>query len=164
MITLEPISPLRTGIFKSVRLRALQDSPLAFGSTYAKESALSDSDWEGRAVKWNNGRSAGFVAMDGQTPCGLVAVLLDEQEKTHAQLVSMWVAPTHRRLGTGQLLVSKVISWCIEKRVNLLKLSVTSNNDVATRFYERLGFARTGRTEPYPNDPALLEYEMSRPL
>jgi len=31
-------------------------------------------------------------------------------------------------------------------------------------FYERLGFIRTGRTEPYPNDPALIEYEMSRPV
>jgi ribosomal protein S18 acetylase RimI-like enzyme len=41
---------------------------------------------------------------------------------------------------------------------------VTSRNDAAMRFYERLGFKRTGRTEPYPDDPALVEYEMARPL
>jgi ribosomal protein S18 acetylase RimI-like enzyme len=39
---------------------------------------------------------------------------------------------------------------------------VTSINEPAIRFYERLGFARTGRTEPYPNDQAVIEYEMAR--
>jgi len=29
-------------------------------------------------------------------------------------------------------------------------------------FYRRLGFERTGRMEPYPNDPAVVEYEMVR--
>jgi ribosomal protein S18 acetylase RimI-like enzyme len=45
-----------------------------------------------------------------------------------------------------------------------LQLMVTSNNEPATRFYERLGFTRTGRTEPYPNDPVVIEYEMARPI
>jgi len=31
-------------------------------------------------------------------------------------------------------------------------------------FHQRLGFTLTGRTEPYANDPALIEYEMSRPI
>jgi len=41
---------------------------------------------------------------------------------------------------------------------------VTNNNFAAIAFYKRLGFAPTGHTEPYPNDPALIEYEMSKPL
>jgi len=45
-----------------------------------------------------------------------------------------------------------------------LLLMVTSNNDPAIRFYERLGFTKTGRTEPYPNDPNIFEYEMSQPI
>jgi ribosomal protein S18 acetylase RimI-like enzyme len=44
----------------------------------------------------------------------------------------------------------------------LLQLMVTSKNEPAMRFYEELGFARTGRIEPYPNDPSLVEYEMER--
>jgi hypothetical protein len=27
-----------------------------------------------------------------------------------------------------------------------------------------MGFTRTGRTEPYPNDPNVIEHEMSLPL
>jgi ribosomal protein S18 acetylase RimI-like enzyme len=41
---------------------------------------------------------------------------------------------------------------------------VTCNNKAAIMFYQRLGFSLTGRTEPYPNDPALIEYEMSQPV
>ena len=41
---------------------------------------------------------------------------------------------------------------------------VTSANLAAISFYQRLGFIRTGRTEPYPNDPAIFEYEMSKPI
>jgi ribosomal protein S18 acetylase RimI-like enzyme len=56
--------------------------------------------------------------------------------------------------------VDAVIAWAREERAQTVVLTVTSNNDTAMRFYEGLGFARTGRTEPYPNDPALCEYEM----
>jgi ribosomal protein S18 acetylase RimI-like enzyme len=45
-----------------------------------------------------------------------------------------------------------------------LCLMVTSNNDHAMRFYHSLGFALTGRNEPYRNDQALLNLEMHRPL
>jgi hypothetical protein len=39
------ITPENALVFKTVRLRALQESPTAFGSTYAKESQFSDADW-----------------------------------------------------------------------------------------------------------------------
>jgi ribosomal protein S18 acetylase RimI-like enzyme len=38
---------------------------------------------------------------------------------------------------------------------------VTADNSAAIAFYERNGFSFTGKTEPYPNDPSLLEREMS---
>ena len=44
MVTLRRISPDTAKTYKDVRLRALGDAPLAFGSTYAKESALTDPD------------------------------------------------------------------------------------------------------------------------
>ena len=41
---------------------------------------------------------------------------------------------------------------------------VTSCNEGAIRFYEGLGFAKTGRVQPYPNDPRLVEHEMGKEL
>ena len=45
-----------------------------------------------------------------------------------------------------------------------MRLTVTSNNDSAISFYRALGFAFTGGTQPYPNDPDLAEHEMIRPV
>ena len=164
MIAIEPITPLNTFLFKAVRLRALLDSPHAFGSTYAKESQLTDSDWIKRVERWNGESGAGFLAMDGDTACGIVASFLDQNDPTSAQLISMWTAPTHRQRGIGRLLVEGVLTWAGGRSARILRLMVTSNNEAAIRFYERLGFTRTGRTEPYPNDPTVIEYEMSRSI
>jgi GNAT superfamily N-acetyltransferase len=105
-------------------------------------------------------RGVGFLAMDGETPCGIVGSFLDQNDRTQAQLIAMW---TDRQRGIGRLLVKGVLSWAHRRNAGTLLLMVTSNNEPAIRFYERLGFTRTGRTEPYPNDPAIIEYEMSRP-
>jgi len=149
--------------FKEVRLRALQDSPEAFGSTYAREAAFSDSEWLQRAKRWNGETGIGFLAMDDSAPCGIAGVFLNEDDRSRALLVSMWTAPTHRRRAIGRRLVDQVLEWARRRNATTLLLMVTSSNDSAIRFYETLGFTRTGKTQPYPNDPALIEYEMSRP-
>jgi ribosomal protein S18 acetylase RimI-like enzyme len=164
MIALEPITLQNALIFKAVRLRALQDTPYAFGSTFAQESQLTDADWIKRAVNMNGERGAGFLAMDGETACGIAGSFLDQKDAARAQLVSMWTAPTHRQRGIGRLLVNEILDWVHLRGVRTLQLMVTSNNEPAILFYERMGFTRTGRTEPYPNDPAVIEYEMSRPI
>src|SRR5258707_13425889 len=102
--------------------------------------------------------------MDGDTACGLAASYLDPDDATRAHLVSMWTAPTHRQQGIGRLLVHEILGWARSRSARTLVLLVTSNNEAAMLFYRSLGFTRTGRTEPYPNDPALIEYEMSRPI
>lgn len=164
MITIEPITPQNVAIFKDVRLRALQDTPLAFGSTYADELKLSDVDWLNRATRWNGERGVGFLAFDDVTPCGIAGSFLVESDPTQAKLISMWTAPTHRQRGVGRLLVHEVLNWARARQVHTLLLMVTSVNESAICFYERLGFTRTGHTEPYPHDPAILEYEMSLPV
>jgi ribosomal protein S18 acetylase RimI-like enzyme len=164
LITLEPITPRNTSLFKDVRLRALKDSPHAFGSTYARESQFDDAEWIARLQRWNGESGIGFLAMDEGTACGIAGSLLDKDNPACAQLVSMWTAPTHRQRGIGRLLAYEVLNWARGRNVQTLLLMVTSNNESAILFYERLGFTRTGRTEPYPNDPAVIEIEMSRPI
>ena len=164
LIVIEPITQHNLAVFKDVRLRALQEAPYAFGSTYAREVQFDHAEWARRVERWNGERGAGFLAMDGAAACGIAGSLLDEDHPTRAQLVSMWTAPTHRQLGIGRLLVDAVLNWARTRNVHALLLMVTSNNGSAIHFYERLGFTKTGRTEPYPNDPAVFEYEMSRTI
>lgn len=162
MPALERITVGNAPDFKAVRLRALRESPSAFGSTYARESQLSDADWLKRAADWSSDRSVGYLAMDGLTTCGIAAAFLNERDPLKADLISMWVAPTHRRSGIGRLLIGAIHTWARARGAYTLQLMVTSSNKTAIEFYERNGFSMTGNTEPYPNDPTLIEYEMSR--
>lgn len=168
MIAIEPVTRDTALVFKTMRLRALQDTPSAFGSTYANEAPLSDGEWIERLSQWtdqwSHTKSTIFLARDGGVPCGMVGSFLHLDDRSIAQLVSMWTAPTHRRRGVGRMLVNQMLAWAGSRQARMLCLNVTSNNQPAIAFYERLGFIRTGRAEPYPNDPALLEYEMSRPV
>jgi ribosomal protein S18 acetylase RimI-like enzyme len=164
MTKLHPITPLLTAEYKTVRLRALQDTPLAFGSTYARESQLTDEEWEARAARLTNGRDIGFLGQCDGKYAGLALCFTDEEDPRKGQLISMWVAPEARRKGVGRQLIDAIAVWAEERGISTLQLMVTSVNESATRFYEQLGFAKTGRTEPYPNDPALIEYEMTKSI
>lgn len=164
MILVEQITRENVAIFKEVRLRALQEAPYAFGSTYAREAQFDDVEWTRRAERWSGERGIGFLAMEDGAACGIAGSFLDAEDARRAQLLSMWTAPTHRRKGVGQMLVENVLKWAKSREARVLQLMVTSSNDGAMRFYERLGFARTGRIEPYPNDPAMVEYEMERAI
>ena len=164
MISLQLIDPANAAVFKDIRLRALQDSPTAFSAKYADEAKLTDSDWLDRAAQWSKDKSAAYLAIDSGAPVGIAAGILDGNNPLHANLMSMWVAPTHRRLGIGRILVDAIISWARVHNVLHLHLMVTSNNDRAMQFYQRLGFTRTGRSQTYRNDASLLDYEMRRPL
>jgi ribosomal protein S18 acetylase RimI-like enzyme len=164
MATLHQITPTLAPIYKEVRLRALSDTPSAFGSTYARESQFTDADWLQRAANLGTPRSIGYLAHHQNEYCGIAAAFLNEQTPQHAELVSMWVAPEHRRTNTGRLLVNAIESWARSREAYTLQLMVTSGNLTAISFYQRLGFIKTGRTEPYPNDPTLIEYEMSKSI
>jgi ribosomal protein S18 acetylase RimI-like enzyme len=164
MVMIRAVTAEDAGALRRVRLEALRESPAAFGSTYAAEAQLAESEWIKRATPDASGRSIGFLAFDRQTACGIVRGWLDDRVEATAWVQSMWVAPAQRRLGLGRELVEAVAEWALARGVRTLKLMVTSSNEGANRFYERLGFAKTGRAKPYPNDPALVEYEMGKEL
>ena len=162
MIVIERITPQTALVFKDVRLRALLDAPTAFSSTYAREAQFPDEEWMKRSVRWSSDGSVAFLAMDGDGGCGIVGAY--EENARCAQVISMWVDPGFRRAGVGRALIDAVVEWAGSRAVRELKLMVTSVNPVAIAFYGRLGFNMTGKTAVYPNDAAIIEYEMLRAL
>ncbi len=157
---LVPITPDLAASYRDVRLRALQDTPSAFGSTYAREALLTEADWLQRSANLDGVHKIGFLAMDASSACGLVACFRDDHNPTRAEIISMWVAPSHRGTGLSAALIDAVRTWAIARHIQTLKLMVVSNNAPAVAFYERYGFLKSGHTEPYPNDPTILEFEM----
>jgi ribosomal protein S18 acetylase RimI-like enzyme len=164
MILLHSIRPAIVTDYKAIRLRALQDKPTAFGSTYARESRFTDAEWIERAANLCTLRSMGYLAFNQDEYCGIAGCFLNQQNPLKAELVSLWVAPEHRQIGIGRMLLEAIQSWASRQSVHTLQLMVTSNNHSAIEFYRRNGFSMTAHTEPYPNDPNLIEYQMSKSI
>jgi ribosomal protein S18 acetylase RimI-like enzyme len=164
MISLQSITDENALVFRSIRLRALETDPTAFGSTYAREAEISDEQWLQRSIRWSSDGSIGYLALNGENTCGLVACYTDERDSSRAHVLSMWVDPAHRRVGVGTALIEGISAWAAARHLRELRLMVTNVNTGAIAFYERLGFRMSGKTEPYPNDPAITEFEMLLPL
>jgi RimJ/RimL family protein N-acetyltransferase len=148
--------------YRDIRLRALQDAPSAFASTYAAEAAEPLAKWVDQVAQSATGTErATFLALDGGRCVGLVGCGRDDRDADR-QLVSMWVAATHRGTGVATALVSAILSWAGQAGAARIGLWVTSDNVRARRFYERMGFTATGEVQPLPSDPRQEEVRMVR--
>lgn len=137
---------------RAVRLRALADTPLAFGSTHAREAAYPPERWEEWARESAAGpRRAWFLAVAEDAaagpPVGLAFAVIDADDPERAHLFSMWVAPEARGTGAAGALVDAVVAWIAARGARTLHTAVTIGNESAARFYARAGFVDTGRRE-----------------
>ena len=150
---------------RALRLRALADAPLAFGSTLAKEEAFADPVWHERAARCAAGETAvTYVAEDGDRWVGMVTGLMDEPDEPRLEVVGMFVEPVARERGVGTALLDAVAGWARRRGAKRLHLWVTSTNDPAIRLYQRCGFRPTGKNKPFDRAPSLLECEMVKDL
>lgn len=158
------VTPGDIEVFRQTRLRALQEWPAAFGSTYAAESAMADAIWAERVTVAAEGNErAIFLAFDGSECIGLAGSIPDDYGNDR-QLVSMWVSPSYRGSGVATELVDAILAWAAEGGARTVGLWVTKGNQRAQRFYERMGFVTTGDVQPLPSDPCKDELRMAREL
>jgi ribosomal protein S18 acetylase RimI-like enzyme len=147
---------------RELRLVALEDpaSSVAFVNTYETEAAFPEETWRHR------GRTPGFVAVDeAGVWVGTVTVLVEvgaEYPVPQTHLVGVYVRPEARGVGVIDALLGAAIEWSfgLPEKVERVRLSVHEDNPRAQAVYARLGFGRTGRTEPFPLDETQTEYEM----
>ena len=139
-------------VYRDLRLRALLDTPDAFGSTYEREASRTDAEWEDRLASGLTGlEQMPVVALVGETPVGLAWGRVDEQDATVAHLFQVWVSPEHRGQGIGRSLTNAVIAWARDLGLLALRLGVTPSHPAALRLYREAGFVEAG--EPHPLRP-----------
>lgn len=160
-----------SALLRELRLRALADSPQAFGSSYAREAAYTDEEWLAGIERFcDPSRGAGFVADDGDgRACGLVGCirddeLRDEDETERGIIISMWTAPEVRRRGVGTRLLAAAEAWASDRGLAELRLRVHEANVAARDLYRRAGFRETGDWDPFPNHPGGRNLYMAKRL
>ena len=148
-------------LLRDLRLRALGDAPMAFGSTLAREEGYEPERWERWAAESASGeRQAIFIA---EPEAGMASGVLDDEDPALAHLYAMWVAPQARGTGAGKALVQAVLAWAADRGAERLTTSVTEGNAAAAALYAAAGFADSGRREPLGHSEAVVAV-LERPL
>jgi len=127
-------------IYMALRLEALQRNPEAFGSTFEFENAQPLSWFEASL-----GRAAIFGAFLDGTLAGMAGFAPQESAKRahKALLWGMYVRAAARNAGVGKKLVEAVLDHA-RGRVELVQLTVVSENEPARRLYSAMGFVEYG--------------------
>jgi ribosomal protein S18 acetylase RimI-like enzyme len=134
------LMPEDAGLYREIRLEALQQSSEAFGSSFEQEGpqplgyfqdALTKADVFGAFLDTSLVGVAGFRVQAGA-------------KRAHKGLLwGMYVRPVARGTGAGKSLVKAVLDHARE-RVELVQLSVVSDNEAAQRLYRSCGFVAYG--------------------
>jgi GNAT superfamily N-acetyltransferase len=150
--------------YRALRLEMLEDAPLAFLETLETARRHPDEHWRRRTA----GTSTSTLLFAAVGPDGRWLGSMGGHQAPGAPdpyLVGVYVTPRCRGRATGMTdaLLDAVIHWA-QGRGERLLLEVHEHNPAAIRYYERRGFAFTGRTQPYPLDRSTNEREMALPL
>jgi ribosomal protein S18 acetylase RimI-like enzyme len=127
-------------LFRDIRLEGLRRDPDAFSSTLEEEGEKPLSYFAERLA-----RSAVFGAFRGAELLGVAGFYVQPgiKHRHKGVLWGMYVRPQARGAGVGARLVAAVIEHA-RAEVELLQLTVISENHAARRLYERFGFVEYG--------------------
>jgi GNAT superfamily N-acetyltransferase len=152
-------------LLRTIRLRALAESPHAFASTLQEERALSDEEWQTRAAAGAAGADVVVIVAvgEGGAPVAMAGGRVREQPGV-ISLWGMWVDPAARGARVGARLIDAVGEWARARGAHTFRLGVMDDAPDAASFYERVGFAHEDEVGRLTRDPARTWHRMVRSL
>jgi ribosomal protein S18 acetylase RimI-like enzyme len=150
---------------RELRLRALLDSPDAFGATHEQEANDHEDEWRTWTRQGAEG-GLGFtaVAAEGDRWVGMAVGAPHLDHPGDVGLFAMWVDPTVRGLGVGRALVDEVLDWARYTGFSLIRLRVTVSNGAAVRLYVASGFLDTKDRAPLREGSDVITMTMTMGL
>ena len=135
---LRRLTPDDWAVLRDVRLRALADSPDAFGSTLEREEPFDEKEWRRRCV-----RPVWVAEVDGR-PVAMAGAFSTDGV---LQVWGMWTDPDHRGRGLAHALLDVLVGRAVDED-RPVALHVNTTNAGARAFYDGYGFVGTGELEP----------------
>ena len=130
----------------SLRLRALQDNPEAFGSTYEETLQRGKESYRQRLRQPHN--ETFFIgAFEEESLVGIVGFYRESGLKGQHKgyIISMYTAPDQRGRGIGKALVAEAIAQARTiPGLEQLLLAVVTSNTAARQLYRSIGFEAYG--------------------
>ena len=153
-------APADADRLRSLRLRALQDAPYAFGAEYQIESEKPINYWENylRISTW-------CVVVAGDKDIGLLEVSKAADDRSaDCWLSSWWIDQDFRGQGVSKLMVDWLDQLCVERGWHRQGLGVWPENQVAISAYLKLGFSKAPNELPSRSRPDKMYLPMYRNL
>jgi ribosomal protein S18 acetylase RimI-like enzyme len=139
------LTPADVIAFQALQLRALQESPTAFGSSFDEEKDSSPSVIESRLTSEVD--RGIFGAFDEAELIGMVALARENMQKlSHKGFIwGMYVAPNFRRKGVGRTLLVEALKLARSMSgLRQVNLCVNATGVAAIKLYESVGFVTFG--------------------
>lgn len=143
------IEPRDANIFLSLRLEGLREAPLAFLQTYDEGLRIRSGNISER-IRASLLRGDGFIVGAFSDQGELIGVLglrrsLGEKVRHKGEVWGLYVTSAYRGVGVGSSLVEHVIRYArVMKGLEILQLTVVTENFAARSLFEKLGFSTYG--------------------
>ena len=139
------------GVSKLARIRAfrLEDIPALVSITEESSQAAS---WSKESFEEFR-KSEGFLGLVSEGAGRVSGFVVGRQVMDEGEILNLAVRRQNRRKGEGQALLSAVLEELHRRGVRRVHLEVRESNETAIAFYQKQGFAKTGRRPGYYREP-----------
>ena len=127
--------------FREIRLEALRNETIAFGSSYEEEVDRPEALWKERI-------KGAVFAFSGEKIIGLMSYKDEDRIKTKHKsgIYSVYVKPEYRNKGIGKKILTEVLRLIKEnKDIKKVNLTVNPAQLSAIKLYESFGFKTVGK-------------------
>ena len=139
-ITIDRLPEDEWAKYKEIRLEALKNDPIAFGSSFEEEINRPESHWRNRTI------GAVYAFYDDKI-VGLMSYKDEDRLKTKHKsgIYSVYVRPEFRGKGVGKKLLGETLR-IIKENKEIIKVNLTVNplQRSAVKLYESFGFKAVG--------------------
>lgn len=130
-------------LFRTVRLRALEEAPEAFVARYEDEASYDEEFWRDRMI-----RSDRIVAERDDEPIGLACLGRHNEDPEIGEVFGLWTAPAVRGEHVARSLVRVAAQKATQDGCRSLLFWAGSDNPSAVAFASSFGFRPTTQRRP----------------